>query len=97
VNQLVDKNFDSIKMQQHGVCVEITSYFIHLFIYLFKIYSIYDRCVFSRTCRKRMTIPENNGPSMMLFATTAISALVSSAFQLVSLTVNKLPVDTCAL
>ena len=44
-----------------------------------------------------MKIPENSGPSMMLFAATPISALASSAFQLVSLPANKLTVDTCAI
>ena len=53
-----------------------------------------DRCVFSDICRKRMIIPENNGLSVIFFVTTAISASASSAFQLVSLTANKLTVDT---
>jgi len=66
-------------------------------MYLFETYSICDRCVFSDTWRKRMKIPENNGSSMMLFAATPISALASSAFQLVALTANKPTVDSCAI
>jgi hypothetical protein len=44
-----------------------------------------------------MTIPENNGLSVMFFLTTAISASASSAFQLVSPTANKLTVDPYAI
>jgi hypothetical protein len=41
-----------------------------------------------------MIISEINGLSVMFFVTTAISVSASSAFQLVSLTANKLTVDT---